>query len=171
MPSSSITPEDSDDVFSAVFLVLTDSNKHNKTKQHFSLTPVLSENSPLNFQRRPHHARLLVYLASFPAPAFLQGRKYCLGRRAARKIKPCPKPPFQISVESNKCQEIPSPLFRPWGKSYFCSGTSSSLTLIDCSIQFIFTALGPLWFAKKSRVNNHFHFYHFSAVVIKDIGE
>ena len=146
-----------------------------KKKKHNYLTHALAANSPWNFQLRLHRARLSVHLANLPAQAFLQGGKYRLVQareQPGRKTKPCPKPPFQIrGGDCNKCQEIPSPLFQPRGKSYFCSDFSSSLGPIDCSIQFIFTSFVALWFAEDPRVNNNFHFNHFSAVDIKDIGQ
>lgn len=142
-----------------------------KQKQCFYLTHVLAVNNPWNFQQWLHHARLLVHLANFPAPAFLQGRKYCLVQAGEQQEKQslALSHHFKSVVETNKCQENPSPLFQPRGKSYFCSDISSSLRPIDCSIQFIFTSFVALQFAKESRVNNNFHLNHFSAVDIKDI--
>lgn len=174
-PNFSIMSGDSDDAFTAVFpLLLTDSNSHNEKKSTITFTHALAANSPWNFQLRSRRARLLVHLANLPARAFLQGGKYCLvqaGEQQGRKTKPCPKPPFQIrGGDCNKCQEIPSPLFQPRGKSYFCRDFSSSLRPIDCSIQFIFTSFVALWVAKNPRLNNNLHSNHFSAVPIKDVG-
>lgn len=172
-----VMSKDGDDAFTAVFpLLLTDSNSHdgNNKKPHDYLTHALAANSPWNFQLLPCCARLSVHLANPPAQAFLQEKKYCLvqaGQQQGRKTKLCLKPPFQIrGGDCNKCQEIPSPLFQPQGKSYFCSDLSSSLRPIDCSIQLIFTSFVALWFARDPRAQNNFHFNHFLAVDIKDMG-